>query len=34
MKYTPDPMAFDEPTFEDAISLVYQSRQPGKPMTI
>ena len=34
MKYTPDPMAFDEPTFEDAISLVYQSLQPGNPMTI
>lgn len=34
MKHTPDPLENDEPTFEDAISLVYQSLQPGNPMTI
>lgn len=34
MKYTPDPLQHDEPTFEDAISLVYQSLQPGNPITI
>ena len=34
MKYTPEPLINDEPTFEDAISLVYQSLQPGNPITI
>lgn len=34
MKYTPNPLEHDEPTFEDALSLVYQSLQPGNPITI
>ncbi|PIE97839.1 MAG: DNA-directed RNA polymerase subunit beta [Treponema sp.] len=34
MKHTPDPMVNDEPTFEDAISIVYNALQPGDPITI